>query len=276
MSNNILLNSPQARFEPHLCPDAALPFRFHRDTVLRQSVFNIHQNIELLLFLTGEGQVMYDGTPIPVAAGDVVVVNSYSAHQVTSDHGLTQFCLIIDSSFCRYNSIDPAQLQFQPHIRDEETQSLFRRAMAACTGQDPFRTALIKSTVLELLVHLCRQYSCTRTKPLTTADPALSYIRAATEYINQHLADNLTAENVAASVGLSKFHFLRQFKRLTGYTLTYYINAIRCEYAQRLLAQGDYKVKEVAHLCGFSNHSYFSSVFQQHTGMHPSQLLHRE
>ena len=273
MSNNILLNSPNARFEPHLFKDPALPFRFHRDVVLRQSVFNIHQNIELLLFLTGEGQVMYDGTPVPVSAGDVVVVNSYSAHQVSSDKGLTQFCLIIDSGFCRYNSIDPARLAFQTHIRDEQTRVLFHRVMDACTGQDEFRDALIKSTVLELLVHLCRQYSTPRTQPPSTADPALAYIRSATEYINNNLAGHLTVEEVAASVGLSKYHFLRQFKRLTGYTLTHYINAVRCEYAQRLLEQGSYNVKEVAHLCGFSNHSYFSSVFYRHTGAHPSQLL---
>ena len=276
MSNNILLNSPNARFEPHLFTDTALPFRFHRDVVLRQSVFNIHQNIELLLFLTGEGTVMYDGTPIPVCAGDVVVVNSYSAHQVTSETGLTQFCLIIDSGFCRYNSIDPARLQLQPHIQDEHICTLFHRAMDACIGQDDFRDALIKSTVLELLVHLCRQYSTPRTRPLTTADPALAYIRAATEYINNNLSGNLTVEGVAASVGLSKYHFLRQFKRLTGYTLTHYINAVRCEYAQRLLEQGGHNVKEVAHLCGFSNHSYFSSVFFRHTGLHPSQLFRAE
>ena len=276
MSNNILLNSPQARFEPHLFPDTALPFRFHKDVVLRQSVFNIHQNIELLLFLTGEGTVMYDGTPIPVSAGDVVVVNSYSAHQVTSKTGLTQFCLIIDSSFCRYNSIDPARLDFHSHIRDEQTRTRFHRVMDACTEQDEFREALIKSTVLELLVHLCRQYSTPRTQPLSTADPALAYIRTATEYINQNLSGNLTVEDVAANVGLSKYHFLRLFKRLTGYTLTHYINAVRCEYAQRLLEQGKYNVKEVAHLCGFSNHSYFSSVFYRHTGLHPSQLLGKE
>ena len=276
MSNNILLNSPNARFEPHLFKDPAFPFRFHRDVILRQSVFNIHQNIELLLFLTGDGQVMYDGTPIPVQAGDVVVVNSYSAHQVMSETGMTQFCLIIDNSFCRYNSIDPARLDFHSHIRDEQTHSLFHRVMDACTGQDAFRDALIKSTVLDLLVHLCRQHSTLRTQPLTTADPALGYIRSATEYINNNLAGSLTVEEVAASVGLSKYHFLRQFKRLTGYTLTHYINTVRCEYAQRLLEQGNHNVKEVAHLCGFSNLSYFSSVFYRHTGLRPSQLLRKE
>lgn len=276
MNNNILLNAPKARFEPHLFKDPTLPFRFHRDVVRRQSVFNIHENVEMLLFLEGEGRVLYDGAPIPVTAGDIVVVNSYAPHQVMSDGELIQFCFIIDSTFCRYNSIDPARLQFQPLVRDEQARDLFVRVMDACSGQDVFRHAQIKCAALELLLHLCRNYSTPRTQPLSTGDPALAYVCSATEYIRGNLSGKLTAEVVASSVGLSKFHFLREFKRLTGFTLTHYINTVRCEYAQRLLEQGEYKVKEVAHLCGFSNHSYFSSVFRQYTGLYPSQMVGRE
>lgn len=87
-----------------------------------------------------------------------------------------------------------------------------------------------------------------------------------------NFAQRLTSDEIAASAGLSKFHFLREFKRITGRTPTHYLNAIRCEYARSLLKSGRYSVKEAAFLCGFTNNSYFSSVFLKYTGMLPSQV----
>ena len=89
-------------------------------------------------------------------------------------------------------------------------------------------------------------------------------------------ARKITSDDIAASAGLSKFHFQREFKRITGRTPNYYLNAIRCIYARRLLESGGYSVKEAAILCGFTNYSYFSSVFSRYTGLLPSQVLPAE
>ena len=146
------------------------------------------------------------------------------------------------------------------------------QVMEACCTEDTFRGTAIKSSVLALLLQLCRRYSVPRQQPLPTGDPALGYVCAATAFIKKNLSRPLSADAVAAHVGLSKYHFLREFKRITGHTLVHYINALRCEQAQRLLEQGNCKVKEAAALCGFSNHSYFTSVFRQYTGLYPSQI----
>lgn len=273
MDNSILLNTPNARFESHLWSNASIPFHYHRDVVRRQMVLNIHENIELLFFLEGAGQVVLDGNPQPVEAGDLAVINSYVTHQVKTDGHLVQFCLIIDNGFCRYHGIDPTALVFSHLVRDEQARILFRGIMDALEGEDPFREAAAKSAVLATILHLCRGFSQPRTQPLPAADPALGYVCTAGAFIKGHLSQKLTADAVANAVGLSKFHFLREFKRITGFTLTHYINALRCEKAQRLLEQGDRTVKEAAHLCGFSNPSYFTDVFFQYTGMLPSEIL---
>lgn len=272
MNNNILLNSLHMRFESQLLKDAPIPFIFHRNILRRPTAFNIHENLELLFFLDGKGRILYDGTHIPVCKGNIIAVNSFVAHQVIPDPVLDQFCLIIDNSFCRYHNIDPAQLLFQPTIHDPLANERFLQIMDACNHQDPFQNTAIKASVLDLLLYLCRHYSTPNAGSCSPKDPALDYVHRAIGYMKTNLARKVTADEVAASAGLSKFHFLREFKRITGQTMTHYLNTIRCEYAKNLLESGQYNVKEVAYLCGFTNNSYFSSVFLKYTGLLPSQV----
>jgi len=274
MNNNILLNTPDVRFETHRATTPEFPFIIHPYTNSYRNAFSLHENIELLYFLDGKGHMLYDNNLIPVHKGDIIAVNSYTLHRVLPDDELPHFCLIIGKDFCRYNDIDPGQLIFQHLIRDDpQTSTLFQRVMDACAERNgSFGTVRIKSTVLDLLLHLCLHYSAPRTVDRLTQDPALEHVHRATGYMKANLSRKLTVDEIAASAGLSKFHFLREFKRITGYTLIDYLNTIRCDYARSLLEGGQYSVKEVAFLCGFTNNSYFSSVFRRHTGMLPSQI----
>lgn len=273
MNNNILLDRPKIRFETHLKKPQNFPFiiRQHKDH--RRSTFGIHENLELLYILDGEGVVLYNDIRHSVHKGDMVVVNSYAVHQVQSQGELPVFCLIIDREFCQYNGIDPTKLHFQSIIRNDPQASMLFGAIidAYARKDDQFHNAAFKCTVLDMLIFLCRHYSESGSEcPQTT--PSFNHIRSAIGYMKANFAQKITMEDIAASTGLSKFHFIREFKRFTGQTPNHYLNAIRCEHARNLLESGLYSVKEVAFLCGFTNNSYFSSVFQKYIHMLPSQI----
>jgi len=274
MNTNILLDKPKIKFETHLSAPPDFPFIIHQHKDHRRSMFGIHENLELLYFLDGEGFVLYDGTRYSVHKGDIIIVNSYSVHQVVADSELPVFCLIIGRTFCQYNGIDPIQLLFQHTIQeDDQVTALFRQMMdtyANCA--DRFHNAAFKCAVLELLLYLCRHYSSPRSGDQLSKSPSLDHVRRAMGYMKTNFAQKITSDDIAASAGLSKFHFLREFKRITGRTPTHYLNAFRCEYARNLLESGRCSVKEAAFLCGFTNSSYFSSVFRQYTGLLPSQI----
>lgn len=273
MNNNILLNKPQIKFEQHLVKLPDFPFVVHQHKDHRRSTFGIHESLELLCFLDGEGVVVYDGMRHSVRKGDIIIVNTYAVHQVVSEGELPVFCLIIDRTFCRYNGIDPNRLLFQSIIRDDgQVTALFRQMMDAYVDREErFYNAAFKCAVLDLLLHLCRHYSVPRPEDQLNT-PALEHVRCAIGYMKANFAQKLTADDIAASAGLSKFHFLREFKRFTGHTPNHYLNAIRCEQARNLLESGCYSVKEVAFRCGFANNSYFSNVFFRYTGLLPSQV----
>ena len=208
-----------------------------------------------------------------VRKGDLVIVNSYTIHQVMSEEELPFFCLIIDRKFCQLSGIDPVGLQFQHLVRgDARAIALYRKMMDAYEDREtPFYHAAFKCAVLELLVYLCRHYSTPKQEE--PANPnTLERIHQALGFMKANFAKKITVDEIAASAGFSKFHFQREFKRITGKTPIHYLNVIRCAHARRLLEGGRYSVKEAAFLCGFTNNSYFSNVFQQYIGVLPSQV----
>lgn len=269
MNNKIL---PLAVFEPHIVRQRDLPIIYHLDTLHKAGVLNFHENPEVLYVLKGSGRVLCGEETVPVQAGDTVVIDCYAAHRIIPDEEIRYFCLIIDRSFCKYHSIDPWLLHFAPRVQSGEAAERMERIMTACKEKEPFQDAAIKCAVLELLVFLCRDYSTPKPDTALEENAAVGHVRTALEYIKKNLGKKLSVEEVAAHTGLSKYYFLRIFKRVTGYTMTRYVNMIRCEYAKDLLESGKHSVKEVALLCGFENYSYFTNVFKQNVGVLPSEI----
>ncbi|MBO7171184.1 MAG: helix-turn-helix transcriptional regulator, partial [Clostridia bacterium] len=98
-------------------------------------------------------------------------------------------------------------------------------------------------------------------------------IDKALRYVKEHLSEDITVDRLATVAGFSKYHFVREFKRVTSYTVVTYINLARIEHSKELLAQGEMTVGEIAFACGFNNLSYFSKTFRAHTGMTPSEYV---
>lgn len=277
MNSNILPICDEMKYETHFLGQNKCPFIFHRDIVLgkrKECTPNLHLNLELLYFVEGSGHVICDGEAFAVQPGDLVVINSCVIHTVTTLEMVRYFCLIIDNDFCAANHIHMSKLRFFPLIRNGTARTLFAQLVQEYDSEDIFRETGIQCAVLKLLLYLCRNYS--EQTPLDRKrDSALEGVWTAVEYMKQNLSQKLTVEQIAASAGFSKYYFLRLFKVRTGYTVTQYLNLLRCDRAKQLLLSG-YAVKETAALCGFENPSYFAKVFKTCTGFLPGEILKRK
>lgn len=74
---------------------------------------------------------------------------------------------------------------------------------------------------------------------------------------------------MARAAGLSRFHFLRRFKRATGTTPWRYLIELRLAKAKNLLIDPACSVAEAARLAGFTDPAYFSRLFRKRTGVTP-------
>ena len=88
------------------------------------------------------------------------------------------------------------------------------------------------------------------------------------DYIESHLAEELSLDVLAKIACFSSFHFHRIFAAMTGETLNHFVRRLRIEKAaSQLLANPGKSVTEVALDCGFSGSSVFARVFKESFGM---------
>lgn len=95
-------------------------------------------------------------------------------------------------------------------------------------------------------------------------------------YISEHFKEDITTEELAAHAGLSQYHFIRTFKKETGFTPHEYVLNTRIAVAKYLLKNTDMLVKDICFDTGFTNESIFCSAFKRHQGMTPAQYRSRE
>lgn len=94
--------------------------------------------------------------------------------------------------------------------------------------------------------------------------------RRAREYLLDHMARDVSLEEVAKACNLSVSHFARAFRRAIGTTPHQWLTARRLEMASRLLC-GGMSLADVATECGFSDQSHFTRVFSRGFGVPPGQ-----
>ena len=92
-----------------------------------------------------------------------------------------------------------------------------------------------------------------------------------TEYIQVHLSNRLSLEELASVACFSHFHLCRMFKISTRQTLHQYVTRLRIERSQRLLLQNQLSVAEIAAAVGFGGQSQFTCAFRRFTGLPPGE-----
>ena len=113
---------------------------------------------------------------------------------------------------------------------------------------------------------------CERTDYLF-ADAAIrenSIVDEADRYIDEHIEEPVTVEELAGQVHLSKYYFVRRFKELSGVTVHSYITHKRLMRACELLKEGE-EVMSVFGQVGFSDYSVFLRNFRRVYGISPRQ-----
>lgn len=100
-------------------------------------------------------------------------------------------------------------------------------------------------------------------------------VRLACKYIDEHLSDEITVQQLGSIVNISPTYLCALFKHETGCTIGSYIRVHRLEYAAKLLKNGSLKLYDVAYEAGYPNPSHFSKLFKKQYGCTPSEYRDR-
>src|SRR3954452_4261120 len=88
-------------------------------------------------------------------------------------------------------------------------------------------------------------------------------------FVESHLADALTLDEIGAIAGVSRFHLVRAFAAATGLSVMRYVRARRLTEAARRLADGAPDILAVALEAGYGSHEAFTRAFREHFGITP-------
>lgn len=138
------------------------------------------------------------------------------------------------------------------------------------SGVSPHDEAMIVLDILDMLadnsdmVSLCEIH----TSEATDAQNKLERIR---NYIDCHLAERITLDDVAEYAGMNRTYFCLFFKKHMGMPLIDYINGIKVETACRMLKTEALPISDISDRCGFKTVTYFNRVFKNIVGISPTE-----
>src|SRR4051812_13054295 len=91
-------------------------------------------------------------------------------------------------------------------------------------------------------------------------------------YIESHLAEPLTLDDVAGVAGVSRFHLVRAFATATGFSVMRYVRARRLSKAAQALAAGAPDILSLALDADYGSHEAFTRAFRDHFGITPEAV----
>lgn len=96
-------------------------------------------------------------------------------------------------------------------------------------------------------------------------------IRQVSQYIQEHLYEELSVERIAKELNISRSYLSTKFKQDTQISLNQYIMDQRIHKAKELLKNTDQSISDISSFLCFSSQAYFQNIFKKYTGMTPKQ-----
>jgi len=247
-----------------------------------QTEYHYHEFCKLLLLISGSGGYTVEGQRYLLQPGDVVLVGSRCVHrpEFGENTPYERIILYISPDFLRSASTEDCNLldcfsgRWGHVLRPGQGQS--RRLLAQATalekelsGDAYGRLILSSGLLLGLLVEIGRILNRSDAQLPSPVQPRNERILEVLRYIDDHLSEDISIDELAERVYLSKFHMMRLFRAETGSSIHGYITQRRLLLARDMMA-GGMSATESCFRSGFRSYSSFTRTYGHHFGTTPT------
>ena len=248
---------------------------------------------ELCVCMSGEALVLKDNSQILLRAGQLLFIQPGSYHDIST--GRRDSIAFVVSFTCSSNSSEylhlmqdallPASetiLRLLENIK-EELLITFERTYEPMhlyqfipTPNSPLGAEQMICCYLELtILNLLREVTMNQGRVLPTVELQdalqLYLVDQVTAYIQNHLREKLSGDEIAAHFHYSRSRLSTIYKAVTGMGLRERIIYERLEQAKRMLSEEDKPIFQIAEELGFSSPHYFSHKFTEAVGCSPTK-----
>ncbi len=236
-----------------------------------------HQYWELILFTRGSGNHTINEKPVRFTAGDIALLAPTDVHEILADKGTTIDCFSVAFSYHIYNKQleDVCRFRNFPVLASLRAADYLRAQRMMETLKEEFEnhhrpgSIIFSINIIEQLIILLRR-NLSDYRRRQQNDPSKSVKMLL--YIQQHFAENITAEKVAEEMNYSPKYFSAVFSREFGVPFQDYLKTLRLNYAYHLIKNTDKPIIDICYDSGFRSPTYFSKAFKQFFGTPPSAM----
>ena len=258
-------------------------------------VLHAHEFIELVYVLSGEAVHTVGSKQYTVRCGDVVLINSGTAHKFTPVKDASESFVAYDLMFVPdffdamsiqmssfealkhcflFYSMFPAETSELPdmHVSGRKFSDygeLFTKIYHEFRGEEKGYIELIRAYVIELVIRLFRDIEKEGT--LSLSPSKTETVRRAVDFIKNNYNVSLSVGEIAAKVFLGPDYFRKLFREVTGTSVSLFVQTLRVDEACRLLRTTDEPIKDIGSRVGYSDPKSFYQAFKKLTGKTPRE-----
>jgi len=253
--------------------------------------FHWHDEIEFLYLKKGKAVFQIDSTPVELCENEAILINPGEIHSGYSlDHSYCVYYSVVFSSELLYNSFEDIcyNRYFSPIIsgalklsqkitgkQNWEKEALDQIDSIVKSYDKKFKgyEIDIKASVLKIfsLIIVNNAIVFPEEKQSVFKQSQTERLKKSLNFIKENYTEAISVDRLAKEVNLTRYHFCRVFKSLTGQTPVEYINYFRINQALRLLDDENKKIMDIALDVGFNNLSYFIKKFKEYKNCTPSE-----
>ncbi len=211
--------------------------------------------------------------------GDIAIIPANVSHRCNWNTSVQFMVLALEPILLKnigQDWVNPDGIELIPQFMskpDALIQSIFLTLKDELESYRIGGQLLVDSLKTVLAIHLLRNYCATSPKSSYSDGLSSAKLVLITEYINEHLHQNLTLTEIAAIAQISPYHFLRLFKQSMGVTPHQYILQRRIDKAKYLLRHSKLSIVNIALCAGFCDQSHMTRCFKRMLGVTPKQFL---
>lgn len=219
-----------------------------------------HRIHELIVVLSGRMTLITPGETVQAEAGDLLFYRAGMAHEEISDPKDP-----VNTFFIAFKADAPLVENIALRTRDADARV---RQMTAWMLRD-HRAGVAHERLDPMLAAVLGEVRRLSHSP---SDPWLEEMRM---HMLQNLARPIYLDDLARRVRMSKFAFVRKFKRLGGRTPMQELQVMRVNRARAMMLASGLPVKAIAPAVGLNDEYQLSKLFRRHFHLSPRELRTR-
>ncbi len=259
---------------------------YYEDRALPKVDLHVHNYFEFCFFLEGDLEMQVEDKLYTILPGDIMLIPPALSHRSvikTYDIPYRRFVFWITEEYCnhllqsspdyayimQYTKAENCYLLHTDQMAFHSIQSKLLRILEEMHTEKFGRDTQISICINDLILCLNRLAYEQNTTKRKSGEHVL--YQQLTEYIEDHLEEDLSLDRLAKKFYVSKYHIAHVFKDTFGVSIHQYITKKRLALCRDALYTNQ-NITEVYHMFGFGDYSSFYRAFKKEFGISPKDF----